>query len=181
MPATGPRTPEGKARSSRNALKHGLTAAQLVVRPEERDLFDDFLCQYEEEFRPQGMLEQTLFDLLVHAAWNLRRIRTLEARMIGEGMDPFLDEENSAAAHRLERYAQRYERSFYKALKELRAVQATRQEQEEEPFEESTKRTPDPQRPTPDPQTHRQTEPESWVICPSPSAAQARLGSEPGA
>ncbi len=155
MPATGPRTPEGKARSSRNALKHGLTAAQLVVRPEERDLFDDFLRQYEEEFRPQGMLEQTLFDLLVHAAWNLRRIRALEARMIGEGIDPFLDGENSAAAHRLERYAQRYERSFYKALKELRAVQAARMEQQEEltkrtPSEAETPR-PNPKYPAPNP------------------------------
>ena len=85
------------------------------------------------------MLEQTLFDLLVHAAWNLRRIRTLEARMIGEGIDPFVDEENSPAAHRLERYRQRYERSFYKALNELRAVQTARMEQQEE----LTKQTPD--------------------------------------
>ena len=34
--STGPKTPEGKARSSQNARKHGLTAEGLIIGPEDR-------------------------------------------------------------------------------------------------------------------------------------------------
>ena len=37
--STGPRTNEGKARSSQNARQHGLTAAQVVIAAEDRDEF----------------------------------------------------------------------------------------------------------------------------------------------
>jgi hypothetical protein len=40
--STGPSTPEGKARSSQNARKHGLTAAQFVIAAEDREAFDEF-------------------------------------------------------------------------------------------------------------------------------------------
>lgn len=41
--STGPRTPEGKAVSSRNALKHGLTARQIVIKGESQAEFDALL------------------------------------------------------------------------------------------------------------------------------------------
>jgi hypothetical protein len=37
--STGPRTPEGKTRSSQNASKHGLTARQVVIAPGEQEEF----------------------------------------------------------------------------------------------------------------------------------------------
>jgi hypothetical protein len=37
--STGPRTEEGKARSSRNAVKHGLTSKHLVIAPGEEQEF----------------------------------------------------------------------------------------------------------------------------------------------
>ena len=52
--STGPRTDEGKARSSQNARKHGLTAAQFVIAAEDRQEFDELLAQLQTEIRPQG-------------------------------------------------------------------------------------------------------------------------------
>src|SRR6266852_72025 len=37
--STGPRTPEGQARSSQNARTHGLTARDVLIAPDERDEF----------------------------------------------------------------------------------------------------------------------------------------------
>ena len=42
--STGPRTPEGKTRSSQNASKHGLTAREIVIAPGEQEEFDDLLA-----------------------------------------------------------------------------------------------------------------------------------------
>ena len=38
--STGPRTPEGKANSSKNALKHGLMAQDAVIPGEDPAAFD---------------------------------------------------------------------------------------------------------------------------------------------
>ena len=42
--STGPRTSEGKTRSSQNSYKHGLTAREVVIAPGEQEEFDDQLC-----------------------------------------------------------------------------------------------------------------------------------------
>jgi hypothetical protein len=79
--STGPRTEEGKARSSQNARQHGLTAAELVIAAEDREEFDELHAQLQSDVAPQGAIQQTLFDQLVSAAWNLRRIRRMEAEL----------------------------------------------------------------------------------------------------
>ena len=79
--STGPRTEEGKASSSQNARTHGLTAGQLIIRPENREEFDELLAGLQAAVAPQGTLQQTLFDELVASAWNLRRIRRMEAEL----------------------------------------------------------------------------------------------------
>jgi len=61
--STGPRTEEGKARSSQNARKHGLTAKQLAITPEDRQAFDEILAGYLHEINPSGQIEQTICPL----------------------------------------------------------------------------------------------------------------------
>ena len=111
--STGPRTDSGKAASSQNARKHGLSAQQLSITPEDREAFDDLLSSYQFQIRPNGAIQQTLFDELVAAAWNLRRIRILEAQL--DLLDPMYD--------RLARHKTRIERTFHRSLKELKALQ----------------------------------------------------------
>jgi hypothetical protein len=52
--STGPRTPEGKARSSQNALKHGLSARQLAIQPVDQEEFDELLAEYQAQINPRG-------------------------------------------------------------------------------------------------------------------------------
>jgi hypothetical protein len=79
--SSGPRTPEGKARSSQNASKHGLTAREVVIAPGEQEEFDHLAADYQADVQPQGAIQQTLFNQLVAAAWNLRRIGRMEAEL----------------------------------------------------------------------------------------------------
>jgi len=60
--STGPRTEEGKARSAQNARKHGLSARQLAIAPQDRDEFEELLAHYQTEINPRGPIQQTLFD-----------------------------------------------------------------------------------------------------------------------
>jgi hypothetical protein len=103
--STGPRTDEGKARSSRNAVKHGLTSRQLVIAPGQEDEFAELHDSLLAQLAPEGAIEMSLFNLLLHAAWNLQRFRTLEAQLIGTDFDAILDETTAKALDRLNRYA----------------------------------------------------------------------------
>jgi hypothetical protein len=123
--STGPRTAAGKARSSQNARKHGLTAADLVIGPEDRAEFDEMLADFRDEIEPNGPLEHTLFDQLVTAAWHLRRMRRMETELCAaaESYTALLaDDELQKKLDRLARHHTRIERSFHRALKELKAL-----------------------------------------------------------
>jgi hypothetical protein len=124
--STGPRTDEGKARSSRNALKHGLSSRDLVIRPEEREEFNDWLADYRAELDPQGPLEEALFNQIVYADWNLARVRRLEAELFTGQIDPLLDQQNEAKLDRLARYSQCFERTLHRSINELRRLQTDR-------------------------------------------------------
>jgi len=116
--STGPRTPEGQARASQNARTHGLTARDLVVAPDEVQEFEELLNGYQTDVQPQGAIQQTLFDELVGAAWNLRRVRRMEAALGASD-----DEEVQKKLDRLARHKSRIERTFHRSLKELKALQ----------------------------------------------------------
>jgi hypothetical protein len=120
MPAlsTGPRT--GKSRSSQNARKHGLTATQFVIAAEDREEFDELHAQLQADIRPQGALQQILFDQLVAAAWNLRRIRRMEAELTASTatyLDILDSPELTAKLDCFARRQTRIERSFDRSLR----------------------------------------------------------------
>ncbi len=124
--STGPRTPEGKARVSQNALRHGLTAARLVVRDDEREEFTALHDALLAELDPQGAVETVTFDELLHAAWNLYRFRRIESEVSLGTLQDFTDPQTTAVLDRLTRYQARAQRAYYRALQELRALQTNR-------------------------------------------------------
>jgi len=124
--STGPNTPEGKARSSQNARKHGLTAKDLIIGPEDREEFDELLTGLQADVAPEGALQQVLFDELVASAWNLRRIRRMETDLCAGAatyLDLLNDDGLQTKLDRLARHKSRIERTFHRSLKELKALQ----------------------------------------------------------
>ncbi|HSA81878.1 MAG TPA: hypothetical protein VLE23_13770, partial [Geminicoccaceae bacterium] len=78
----GPRTAEGKARSARNALKHGLRAAKYVVLPDEDAAeFAALEAALADELSPAGVLQGILVGRVARAAWRLERAERLEAEL----------------------------------------------------------------------------------------------------
>jgi hypothetical protein len=78
----GPKTPEGKARSSRNALKHGLRAERHVMLPKEDAAeFAELESAMIEELAPVGALQTVLARRVVVAAWRLARADRIEAEL----------------------------------------------------------------------------------------------------
>jgi hypothetical protein len=122
--STGPRTEEGKAGVARNARTHGLFSATFSVAPTEREEFSHFLAVHRHQLQPEGIIEETTFTLLVQAAWKLEIIRRIEAADLEKA--PLDDEETEKKLDRLSRYATRLERSYYRALNELRKLQTQR-------------------------------------------------------
>lgn len=124
--STGPQTDAGKERSSQNARKHGLSCRELVIWQEEREEWQQFEAAWLADLQPAGMLEITLAGEIIASSWNLRRVRLLEAGVCDGGLDPLADPESDKKLDRLARYTQRFERTFHRAIKELRTVQTIR-------------------------------------------------------
>jgi hypothetical protein len=81
----GPKSPEGKARSAQNALKHGLRAQKYVVLPEEdADEFAGLEAALIEELAPVGALQTVLARRVAVAAWRLARADRIEVELFAE-------------------------------------------------------------------------------------------------
>jgi hypothetical protein len=83
----GPVTPEGKARSARNASTHGIFKSPFVLRNEQDALFLQLEAEFTEEWDPQGPTESALVDQMVICRWRLNRVWATEAAAIDMQMD----------------------------------------------------------------------------------------------
>ena len=85
--STGPRTPEGKARSSKNALKHGLFSQDAVIPGEDPAEFDRHLTLYEDTYLPHNCIERELVLQIADSAWRMRRLSRIEATVMTAGIE----------------------------------------------------------------------------------------------
>jgi hypothetical protein len=72
--ATGPRTPQGKESSKRNALKHGIFSQVALLKNESRAELDALWNGLREHLQPEGTLEEMLVEKLAVIAWQQRRL-----------------------------------------------------------------------------------------------------------
>jgi len=76
--STGPRTDEGKATVSQNAVKHGLFAAEAVISVEDPADYQLYRDEFLAELLPIGMMESMLAERIVSLAWRLRRAERMQ-------------------------------------------------------------------------------------------------------
>lgn len=139
---SGPRTPEGKAIASRNALKHGLTAKAVVIFDEDAVEYDSFRVGFVESLAPADAVEEFLVDRITSCAWRLRRVVRIE-REVFEDYESLKNRQHftqpKSAAHavmvdagglgafaQLARHEAAIERSMLRSLHELQRLQAAR-------------------------------------------------------
>jgi hypothetical protein len=133
----GPVTPEGKARSSQNAVTHGLSAKRAIVHPDDVEVYEQFVAGLLESLKPQDALENMFFEQIVRAAWNLRRFAALEAQLFEQAghIDPLLSDDPAIQkkAATLYRHRADNQRSYNRALKDLKFSQNNRLTREQFP------------------------------------------------
>ena len=83
----GPVTPAGKARSSRNALKHGMHSSAVVLNSEDSSIYDTLLAEYIAEYKPVNRRERDLVETIVDSMWCLNRILTIQTASLDYEID----------------------------------------------------------------------------------------------
>jgi hypothetical protein len=83
--STGPRTPEGKARSSVNALRHGLTGRVVVLPSEDMDAYYAFCGDLIADLAPETPVERQYAQTFCDTQWRLNRARSIEDSMLSLG------------------------------------------------------------------------------------------------
>ncbi len=76
--STGPKTEEGKAKSSQNRFKHGVYSKQVVAPGEDPAELDELRAKLRDEHQPANTTEEILVDELAQHYWRMRRIRCQE-------------------------------------------------------------------------------------------------------
>jgi hypothetical protein len=82
----GPKTPEGKAISSKNATRHGLLAKFVVLSSEDVVLFAENVDELIERFQPADGVEMALIEEMAAAHWRLRRNLAIEHAILESGI-----------------------------------------------------------------------------------------------
>jgi hypothetical protein len=129
----GPKTAEGKARSARNALQHGLRAQKHVVLPDEDGReFGALEAALIAELAPVGTLQAVLAQRIAVAAWRLMRADRIEAEVLGHqqrgdgdlGLAVIRDGNGAGVLPTLLRYRGSALAEFMRSLRALKALQA---------------------------------------------------------
>jgi hypothetical protein len=129
--STGPKTPDGKTASSKNAISHGLSSTFKVLPHEDAEAFAALLASLTAEHEPETGQETFLVRQMAESQWRLNRTRAYESiawgQLIGE-VDETNPEERIVARMSekvnnifdlLRRYANDAERSWYRASREM--------------------------------------------------------------
>ncbi len=84
----GPKTSQGKARSSQNAIKHGRYSTNaIVLQIEDNEAFEELVGNYVEVILPANTVEHHLTRELAAIDWLLTRVYALDTRLLDHEME----------------------------------------------------------------------------------------------
>jgi hypothetical protein len=134
LKSTGPRTPEGKSVTRRNAFKHGIFAEAHTLIDEDKTAFEALRDDYLDRFHPSGPEEETLVANLINHSWFLARFRRLEAITWNARLEDPISRYPLVTAHVLafkeleflQRRVNSTNRQFHRDLEVLTKLQAAR-------------------------------------------------------
>jgi len=141
LKSCGPSSPEGRAISSQNSLRHGLLAQNVLLDGESKDRFDLLVAELRDEFQPRTNTEDGLVQTLAVARWRQLRAWALESSTINkeirnqcENSEDQSPVDRAATAFRalcdqsrhleiISRYETRYDRQYNRTLDRLLRLQ----------------------------------------------------------
>ena len=98
----GPKTDLCKLNSSKNSLKHGLTAKQLVIGEDLKEI-EKYRDHMIEALKPEGILEEQVVFKIIDVGFRLRRIGGIEAGIYNqEILHHEIDEYKQKMAEKIE-------------------------------------------------------------------------------
>lgn len=129
----GPRTQQGKEKSSRNSLKFGIFSQIVVLEEEPRAEFDSLLNGFQNYFEPEGTLEEFLVEKLAVIVWRHRRLIVADGELARRWdstlwADSILGP-SLPSPDLLLRYETTFERCFDRTLSQLERTQRMRRGQ----------------------------------------------------
>ncbi len=80
--STGPRSSQGKAAVSQNAVQHGLSARQTIISSESQADFDLYRERMLAELSPASPMESMLAERIVTLSWRLKRADRIQNQTI---------------------------------------------------------------------------------------------------
>jgi hypothetical protein len=87
--STGPKSDQGKAAVSQNAVKHGLFAESVIKGEKEAD-YEAFHDNFLAELDPVGAVELMLAERLVSLSWRLKRAERMQNQVIDDMMENYI-------------------------------------------------------------------------------------------
>ncbi|MGC2657687.1 MAG: hypothetical protein WA324_06895 [Bryobacteraceae bacterium] len=87
--STGPKTPEGKAKSCLNAVKTGLTGRTVLLPTDDVEVYQKHVQVFIDEYQPVGPRESELVQALADHSWRINRIFVLEHALYAHGFEEF--------------------------------------------------------------------------------------------
>jgi hypothetical protein len=125
---TGPRTTEGKAIASRNAIRHGLLSEDIVAPQEASTDWEEFRFDIMNALAPVAALESELAERVASLLWRLRRVPRAEAEQIRRprGLAGILMLPDLATIQAFSRYEAHLNRQLVHTMHELEALQQRR-------------------------------------------------------
>jgi hypothetical protein len=143
--STGPRTEEGKEKSSRNATKFGLFTRHVLLPDEDEAELGALRDGIADRLKPADALEEVYVERVVATTWRLQRALSGENTIFrewkrDERLSPvqvLATDRPIADLERLQRHIAALERSIDKALAELSKLQKLRKESSDDENEEN--------------------------------------------